>query len=100
MAKVYNFTISNEDIIIRFSCPNHNRRIEEIVKNLCTGNSNETDEKKICRYTILEGNGTFSFDGIEEIGNDIRHEVVFFENTEYPLIVKGRNNVLEEIGET
>lgn len=97
MAKVYNFTISNEDIIIRFSCPNHNRRIEEIVKNLCTGNSNDTDEKKICRYTILEGNGTFAFDGIDEIGNDIRHEVVFFENTEYPLIVKGRNNVLEEI---
>lgn len=97
MAKVFNFTITNEDIVIRFSCPNHNHRIQEIVQNLCAGNSNESDEHKICRYSILEGKGKFAFDGIEVEGNDIRHEVVFFENTEYPLIVRGKCEVLEEI---
>ena len=88
MAKVYNFTVKNEDIVIRFSCPNHGHRISEIVKNLCI-DSSDSRGQKISRFTSLNGPIVFTFDGIDAEDFDIRHEAVFFENTEYPLIVKG-----------
>lgn len=92
MAEGFNFVIANEDISIRFSCPNHSHRISEIVRNL---HINERENigvaKKNCRFTITEGKGTFSFNGETLSGEDIRHEAVFFENTEYPVIVKGIN---------
>lgn len=97
MSRSFNFSITNEDIIIKFSCPSHNHRIKEIVQNLCIDNTGGHDIQKNCRFTILEGDGTFVFNGIEEPGKDIRHEVVFFENTEYPLIVRGKNEELERI---
>lgn len=90
MASVFNFIVENEDVNIRFSCPNHNHRIEEIVRNLCVQTDGSKDaSKKMSRFTILEGNGSFVFNGEKAEGNDIRHEAVFFENTEYPLIVRG-----------
>lgn len=92
MAEGFNFVIANEDISIRFSCPNHSHRISEIVRNLHINKGNENNiEKKTCRFTITEGKGSFSFNGKVETGDDIRHEAVFFENTEYPIIVKGTN---------
>ena len=92
MAEGFNFVIANEDVSIRFSCPNHSHRISEIVRNLHIDYSQEkTIEKKTCRFTITEGKGLFSFNGEIQPGDDIRHEAVFFENTEYPIIVKGAN---------
>lgn len=87
MAEVFNFRVENEDVVVRFSCPNHGKRIGEILKNIC--DNREDSLKKISRFTILEGKGTFVFNGVAEDGPDIRHEAVFFENTEYPLIIRG-----------
>lgn len=88
MEAVYSFVVSNEDLTIRFSCPNHGRRIAQIVNNLRIDTSSD-DSGKICRYTAVEGHPSFHFDGMNIEGEDIRHEAVFFENTEYPLIVRG-----------
>ena len=98
MASVFNFEVTNEDLSVRFSCPNHERRIAETIRNLCI----DTDEqdsaaKLLCRYTSEAQNVKFSFDGSIQEGNDIRHEAVFFENTEYPLIVRGKGKNLEEL---
>ena len=98
MANVFNFRVSNEDLVVRFSCPNHTRRIEQIVRNLCVDVDKDDYSKKNCRYTSVCSSVSFSFDGIEEEGDDIRHEAVFFENTEYPILVRGNNGkTLSEI---
>lgn len=92
MASVFNFIVENEDVNIRFSCPNHTHRIDEIVKNLCVKeDGSEDSSKRMSRFTIVEGKGTFVFNGEKTEGIDLRHEAVFFENTEYPLIVRGNN---------
>ena len=98
MASVFNFEVANEDLLARFSCPNHGRRIAETIRNLCTGTgSHDSAAKLLCRYTSETPNVRFSFDGNAPEGNDIRHEAVFFENTEYPLIVRGHGKALQDL---
>lgn len=98
MASVFNFEVTNEDLLVRFSCPNHERRIAETVRNLCIDTENQASAAKfLCRYTSEAQNVKFSFDGSAQEGNDIRHEAVFFENTEYPLIVRGKGKNLEDL---
>lgn len=98
MASVFNFEVTNGDLLVRFSCPNHERRIAETVRNLCIDTSNaDSAAKKTCRYTSEDNSVTFSFDRQTEDGCDIRHEAVFFENTEYPLIVRGMNKKVTDL---
>lgn len=98
MASVFNFEVTNEDLLVRFSCPNHERRIAETIRNLCIDTDDQgSADKLLCRYTSETPNVKFSFDGSVQEGNDIRHEAVFFENTEYPLIVRGKGRDLEEL---
>lgn len=91
MPNVFNFEVTDGDLLVRFSCPNHGRRIAAAVRNLCAG-ADDTDNaaKTLCRYTAEDGNVCFTFDGQKEEDSDIRHEAVFFENTEYPLIARGK----------
>ena len=98
MSSVFNFEVTNEDLLVRFSCPNHERRIAETIRNLCIDADNQgSADKLLCRYTSETPNVNFSFDGSVQDGNDIRHEAVFFENTEYPLIVRGRGKDLQDL---
>ena len=99
MAAVFNFVVSNEDLVVRFSCPNHGKRIGEIVKNLCIDSDDEGSlAKKECRFTAVDGNAFFAFNGKPAEGEVMRQEAVFFENTEYPLIVRGaKGRDIEEI---
>lgn len=86
----FSFTASNDDLTARFSCPNHQRRIGELMHHLCIDLNDEASRARmLCRYTAGEGHATFCFDGEPAEGSDIRHEAVFFENTEYPLLVRG-----------
>ena len=98
MASIFNFEVSNADLSVRFSCPNHQRRIAETIKNLgIDTNEEKSSAKKKCRFTSEDKDVSFSFDGKVVAGNDIREDAVFFENTEYPLIVRGKNKELSEI---
>lgn len=98
MASVFNFEVTNDDLLVRFSCPNHERRIAETMRNLCIDTDDpDSAVKKTCRYTSEDNSVIFSFDRQAEDGNDIRHEAVFFENTEYPLIVRGRSKNVADL---
>lgn len=98
MASVFNFEVTNEDLLVRFSCPNHKRRIAETIRNLCIDTINtDSAAKLLCRYTSETQHVKFSFNGYAQEGNDIRYEAVFFENTEYPLIVRGKGKNLEKL---
>lgn len=90
MAQVFNFIVNNNDLTMRFSCPNHKKRVREIVRNLRIDYSDEDSHNQMmCRFTSAQA--TFCFDDMPETENhDVRHEAVFFENTEYPLIVRGK----------
>ena len=95
---MFNFEVTNGDLLVRFSCPNHERRIAETVRNLCIDTDDiDSAAKKTCRYRSEDNSVTFSFDRQAEDGNDIRHEAVFFENTEYPLIVRGVNKKVADL---
>lgn len=88
----YSFTVRNGDVSVRFSCPNHARRVEELVRNL--GLSGQAVEPKTrARFTALGCELEFLFDGEAVPGQDIRHEAAFFENTDYPVLVRGREGV-------
>lgn len=93
MASLFNFEVSNEDIIVRFSCPNHKKRIDTTIKNFRLDKSDADSMSKIdCRFTSDNDTVVFSFNGEKIEGNDIRHEAVFFENTDYPIIVRGKKD--------
>lgn len=98
MSGVFNFEVRNLDVSIRFSCPNYKRRLSQIVDNLGLDFSDPTSTAKMkCCFTALTDNTTFLFDNHPEPGKDIRHNSVFFENTEYPLIVRSIGKKLSDV---
>lgn len=92
----FSFTAGNEDVVFRVSCPNHARRVAEIVQNLGLS-SLPGEPKKRARFTALGCELEFAFDGAAVPGSDIRHEAVFFENTDYPVFVCGRGKKVSEL---
>lgn len=52
MASVFNFEVANEDLLVRFSCPNHERRIAETIR-ICL---------KLGKYTLLSAPFVYGLD--------------------------------------
>lgn len=96
-AAVFNFIVTTDDLIIKFSCANHWKRMGELVRNLRIGRDGEDWQKKMCRFSSPDSGVRFSFGGEEVEGSDICHEAVFFENTDYPLIVRSRGEKFKSI---
>ena len=95
MAAGFDFEVTNGDIIIRFSCRNYERRIKDTIANL--GLSQGLDDPSIkARYYSSQENVSFLFNGQEVVqGNNISNKAYFFENTDYPVLVKGvADNIL------
>lgn len=95
MAAGFDFEVTNGDIIIRFSCRNYERRIKDTIANL--GLSQGLDDPSIkARYYSSQENVSFLFNGQEVVqGNSISNKAYFFENTDYPVLVKGvADNIL------
>lgn len=90
MVNNFNFIVTTDDLSIKFSCANRKKRIDAMVRNLQITDG-ENEYKKMCRFSSPDSSVCFSFDGEEVEGNIVSHEAVFFENTDYPLIVRGRN---------
>lgn len=98
MAESFNFIITTDDLIIKFSCLNHKKRVDEIMRNLRIDGSDQASvQKKLCRYATPYSVANFSFGGEKVEGNSFEYEAVFFENTDYPLIVKGNDKKLKHI---
>ena len=99
MAAGFDFEVTNGDIVIRFSCRNYERRIKDTIANL--GLSQGLDDPSIkARYYSSQETVRFLFNGHEEIpGNNISNNAYFFENTDYPILVKGvaENTSIQEL---
>ena len=93
----FNFEVTNSDVLVRFSCNNYKRRIDETIANLSIGADKENDPLLQARFMSPQKSVHFIFNG-EDVGNDVSRTAVFFENTDYPVLVRGLNDrvVLEE----
>ncbi len=93
MAGIFTFRITTSDLVITFSCDNHKKRIGEIMKNLMIGE--EADDanrpKMMSRFVSKSADAEFWFDGVCVKENSFERKAVFFENTDYPIIVKGKS---------
>lgn len=92
MASTFNFTVMTDDLVVRFACANYADRIGQIVKNLQIDNGGANAHKMRCRFASPNADVRFVFDGEPAEGNSIVHDAVFFENTDYPLMVRGRRS--------
>lgn len=94
------FVVTNGDIIVKFACVNYGHRIKEAIDNLLGGNAAvcDSDPRTVCRFTSYQPNVRYIFNGVPAASfSSIEHQSVFFENTEYPLNVRGNNKELESI---
>ena len=93
--QAFNFIVKNDDVIIKFSCNNYKKRIGEMIQNLFVDKTNKDDDIRIkSKFIASSSDVKFFFDNEERAGTNIFHQAVFFENTDYPLIVKGNNKRL------
>ncbi len=94
MPELFKFQITTSDLVITFSCDNHGKRIAEIMKNLqIKEDPNDANrEKMMSRFVSKSADAQFSFDGVAVRGNNILHDAVFFENTDYPIFVEGNGD--------
>lgn len=94
----FNFEVTNGDVSIRFSCNNYRHRIEETIANLSIGEDKENSPLLQARFISPQKNVRFVING-EDIGNNVDRPAVFFENTDYPVLIKGMKEtvVLEEL---
>jgi len=83
--------VSNGDLEVRFSCANYGRRIRETIKNLNIQRDDESKEQIKSRFTGKGKDVSFIFGG-NPLGEDIlSHTAYFFENTDYALIISGKD---------
>ena len=83
----FNFEVTNGEVTIRFSCNNYKRRINETIDNLAIGEKKENDPLLQARFVSSQKDVSFIFSG-EKCNNNISRTAVFFENTDYPILVK------------
>lgn len=89
---IFNFEIRNEDVRIRFSCDKTIDRIERAMENLCV----ERDHEKLtAEFVTSQTNVRFVFNGHECEHKRLTREALFFENTQYPVLIQGEEGVSE-----
>ena len=83
--------VSNGDLKIRFSCANYGRRIRETINNLGVKRDDESKEQIKSRFTGKDKDVKFVF-GEKPMEEGMSfHTAYFFENTDYALIISGKN---------
>jgi len=97
MQSVFNFTIKNSDITVKFSCSNYDKRIGQAVKNLMQQTSDKNSNITKCKFSTDQKDIVFYFDNDEYSERKFVHQAYFFENTEYPIIARGTSKKLEYI---
>ena len=91
--QAFQFQTSNRDkVSITFSCSNHAVRITEAMKNLQGLGAADTNEKLQAKFISEDKHLKFLFDHQSEEG-DCLHQAVFFENTDYPIMIDGQGIV-------
>ena len=83
--------VCNGDLEIRFSCANYGRRIKEAINNLGILHDDESKDQIKSRFTSKGNDVSFVF-GDKPLENGMLfHTAYFFENTDYALIISGKD---------
>ena len=89
---IFNFEIRNDDVRMRFSCDKTIDRIRKAMENLCVERG---DEKLTAEFVTSQVDAGFVFNGHESKSKQLMHEALFFENTQYPVLIQGEDGVSE-----
>lgn len=89
---IFNFEIRNEDVRVRFSCDKSTDRIRKAMANLRVERGNE---KLTAEFVTTQPDAHFSFNGHEYESQQLTREALFFENTQYPILIQGNDDVSE-----
>lgn len=89
---IFNFEIWNDDVRMRFSCDKTIDRIRKAMENLSVERG---DEKLTAEFVTSQADASFVFNGHESKSKQLMHEALFFENTQYPVLIQGENGVSE-----
>lgn len=98
---IEHFEVRNEDVTLRFTCPNYRKRIDECIRNLMIDKEkSETLLRKAAFYGQASEKATFRKGlAFDDEDSDWRTEdetkgweAFFFENTDYPLHARVNHN--------
>ena len=89
---IFNFEIRNDDVRMRFSCDKTIDRIRKAMENLSVERG---DEKLTAEFVTSQADASFVFNGQESKSKQLMHEALFFENTQYPVLIQGEDGVSE-----
>jgi len=89
---IFNFEIRNDDVRMRFSCDKTIDRIRKAMENLSVERG---DEKLTAEFVTSQADASFVFNGHESKSKQLMHEALFFENTQYPVLIQGEDGVSE-----
>ena len=53
------------------------------------------DEKLMAEFVTSQADASFVFNGHESKSKQLMHEALFFENTQYPVLIQGEDGVSE-----
>ena len=77
---------------MRFSCDKTIDRIRKAMENLSVERG---DEKLTAEFVTSQADASFVFNGHESKSKQLMHEALFFENTQYPVLIQGEDGVSE-----
>ena len=77
---------------MRFSCDKTIDRIRKAMENLSV---ERDDEKLMAEFVTSQVDASFVFNGHESKSKQLMHEALFFENTQYPVLIQGEDGVSE-----
>ena len=89
---IFNFEIRNDDVRMRFSCNKTIDRIRKAMDNLCVESGSE---KLNAEFVTTQNDTFFIFNGHESESKRQVREALFFENTQYPILIQGEDGVTE-----
>lgn len=89
---IFNFEIRNDDVRMRFSCDKTTDRIRKAMENLSV---ERNDEKLTAEFVTSQMDAYFIFNGDKSESKQLMHEALFFENTQYPVLIQGEKGVSE-----
>ncbi len=89
---IFNFEVRNDDVRMRFSCDKTIDRIRKAIANLCVERGNE---KLNAEFVTSQDDTCFIFNGQKSESKQQVREALFFENTQYPILIQGEDGVSE-----
>ena len=87
---IFNFEVRNDDVRLRFSCDKSLDRIRKAMENLRVERGNK---KLKAEFVTTQAGTRFLFAGHEYESKQLVREAVFFENTQYPVLIQGNDGV-------